>query len=752
LSVNIPAPTLITVNPGSLNFYSQTTASLTVPYQTLALTAPTGSYSAQVTSGESWLFLGNYQGSIPGNLQVSVANLSGLAAGNYTGNILLTVGSLAQNVPVSLTVTTNPVAWAGFTTLVGNSGTVLFTSQGTVSTPSSQPVTIFASDESALTISVTSSPSWLNVMQSGNQLTMTPNLSGLGSAVYSGAVMVTANNTAGTITNSPISIPVVLETNGGSSGPLSITTSLALNFQSSTSGVTPSSLIVTVMAAAATPFSVSSPSWVNVSYPGNLVTPQTLTVTVNPAGLTPGPYNGTINLTAGGVTQTVPISLTVLGAPGTGTVSASQQSLTFTASTGSQAQSQMVSITSSGGQVSFATSVSASSPWLTASPTSAQTPSQVTITANPAGLPAGLYQGTVTITSGNTITIPVTLTVQSPPTVAVSTANLAFVYLTGGMAPAGQTVTVSGSTGGFMAAAQSDTGNWLSVSPTSGTAGSSITVSVNPSGISVGQHTGTITITGTDGLTGQTVVTVSLAINSALPSVSQVVNGASFLQGPISPGEVITLLGNNLGPATPATAQLDSTGKLATETGGVQVVVNGFLAPMIYASATQVSAVVPYEIAQYASAGVGVKYLGQTSNIVTLSVAATAPGIFTQNSSGSGPVGYNANFSLNGPNNPAALGSTMVLYLTGEGQTIPPGVTGTINSSPNQNPMPAAPINIFIDGQPATYSYAGGIEGVVEGIIQLNVQIPATAGSGNVPVVVSIGGNSTQSGVTVSLQ
>ena len=68
------------------------------------------------------------------------------------------------------------------------------------------------------------------------------------------------------------------------------------------------------------------------------------------------------------------------------------------------------------------------------------------------------------------------------------------------------------------------------------------------------------------------------------------------------------------------------------------------------------------------------------------------------------------------------------------------------------NPMPVAPITVTIDGQPTTYSYAGGIEGVVEGIMQLNVVVPASARSGTVPIVVTIGANSTQSGVTVSVK
>jgi uncharacterized protein (TIGR03437 family) len=245
---------------------------------------------------------------------------------------------------------------------------------------------------------------------------------------------------------------------------------------------------------------------------------------------------------------------------------------------------------------------------------------------------------------------------------------------------------------------------------------------------------------------------VSLTITAPLPSVTSLGNGASYMQGMASPGEVITLFGSNLGPATPVTAQIVN-GNLTTQLGGVEVLVSGIPAPMIYASATQVSAVVPYEVARFSVAAVGVKYLGQTSNIASLPVVATVPGFFTLNQSGTGAaVAYNDDFTLNGPNNPEAKGHTLALFLTGEGQTNPAGVTGTINSTPNMNPMPIAGITVSIDGQPTTYSYAGGIEGVVEGIMQLNVLVPASARSGTVPIVVTIGGNSTQSGVTVSLK
>ena len=128
------------------------------------------------------------------------------------------------------------------------------------------------------------------------------------------------------------------------------------------------------------------------------------------------------------------------------------------------------------------------------------------------------------------------------------------------------------------------------------------------------------------------------------------------------------------------------------------MLINGFMPPMIYASATQVSAVVPYQLALFTSATVLVKFLGQSSNGVSLNMATTAPGLFTANSSGTGPGAIlNSNNSLNSPSNPATRGDIVVLYLTGEGQTSPAGVTGkvtTVSPTPPLTPAPLLPISI----------------------------------------------------------
>jgi uncharacterized protein (TIGR03437 family) len=242
------------------------------------------------------------------------------------------------------------------------------------------------------------------------------------------------------------------------------------------------------------------------------------------------------------------------------------------------------------------------------------------------------------------------------------------------------------------------------------------------------------------------------------PTIMSVVNAASYLGGPISPGEVVTIFGTGIGPGTAAYATTDpSTGRLATMIGGVQVMFSGIAAPMIYASNSQVSAVAPYEMASVANSPVSIEYAGETSNSDQLTLAAAAPGLFAQNSSGSGPGAIlNQDNSLNGPSHAAAKGSIVQVYMTGEGLTSPPSATGTITTvnlpPPQVTPAPVQPVQVWIGGQPALYTYAGEAPGMVAGVMQLNVQIPSNAPSGALSIQVSVGGNVSQSGITVAVQ
>jgi uncharacterized protein (TIGR03437 family) len=452
-----------------------------------------------------------------------------------------------------------------------------------------------------------------------------------------------------------------------------------------------------------------------------------------------------------------------------------QPAMLLTGQAGTASLTGTLSVVSASGSagVSFTVQATTSSggTWLSTSAGSSTLTTPVnplTVTANTASLAAGTYSGNIAIapSGGTTVNVPVTLTITAAPTISATPTTLTFTYRAGDNAPASQTINVSGGGSALtFSVTASPSGTWLSATPATGTTPTSgttpVTVSVNPSSLSTGTYSGTVTIAGTGGALGTVTANVTLTVTAPLPTIARVVNCASYLANPISPGEVITLFASDadhpIGPATPVGLTLDSTGKVATTIGGVQVLINGFACPMIYASATQVSAVAPYEIAPLVTASVFVRFLGQTSNGVTVNVATTSPGIFTLNSSGTGPGAIlNQNLSVNSPSNPASRGDTVVVYLTGEGQTSPAGVTGKVTTvsatPPPLTPAPLLPIGITIGGQAANYSFAGEAPGFVSGVMQLNVAIPTNVTAGDLPIVVSIGSNSSQTGVTVSVK
>jgi uncharacterized protein (TIGR03437 family) len=488
---------------------------------------------------------------------------------------------------------------------------------------------------------------------------------------------------------------------------------------------------------------------------------------VDPTGLTNGSYTATISFSVNNVVQTVNVTLTVNNSGGgtTGNVTVSPTVLTFAATQGSSPAAQTVNVSSAAGAagVTFTTQVTAGATWLSTSASATNTtPATLTISVNSSALTANTYSGNILITpsGGLAVNIPVTLTVTSPAGISATPAQLNFSYSLGAEAPAAQQLTVSGS-GAFTATATS-TGNWLVVTPTTGTAPGTANVSINTANItSTGTLNGTVVVAATGGATGSTTVNVTLTVTSLLPTLSRVTNAASYTSNAISPGEIITLFANDpthpIGPATAAFLTLDASGNVATSLGGVQVTVQGFNCPMIYASASQVSAVVPYEVKIYANATVLVKYLGQGSNGINMTVATTVPGLFTTNTSGTGPGAIlNSDLSLNTAANPAARGDIVVIYMTGEGETSPGGVTGkvtTVASPPAPlTPGPLLQPSVTIGGQPANWTFAGEAPGFVSGVMQLNVVVPTNIAAGDQPIVVTLGSVPSQQGVTVSVK
>jgi uncharacterized protein (TIGR03437 family) len=105
--------------------------------------------------------------------------------------------------------------------------------------------------------------------------------------------------------------------------------------------------------------------------------------------------------------------------------------------------------------------------------------------------------------------------------------------------------------------------------------------------------------------------------------------------------------------------------------------------------------------------------------------------------------------------NRARKGDYILLYLTGAGVMTPPSTDGEIvGSSPTPTFVPTVPgqVTLTIGGVDCPVLYAGGASGLVAGAVQLNAQVAPGVPSGRQPIVVTINGRPSQSGVTVWVQ
>jgi len=237
----------------------------------------------------------------------------------------------------------------------------------------------------------------------------------------------------------------------------------------------------------------------------------------------------------------------------------------------------------------------------------------------------------------------------------------------------------------------------------------------------------------------------------AQPAISSVANAASYSQDAISPGELVSIFGSNLGFGSPAGIQLDDSGMVAASLAGTRVLFDGVPGPMVYANAGQVNALVPFGLSA-ASTNVQVEFQGQASDPVPMVVAASLPGIFAADGSGVGQgLIFNQDGTANSDANPAAPGSVLVLYATGVGQFSPPGQDGAVATA-GSLPLPVLPVSATVAGQPAQVLYAGGGVGMVEGIVQVNLRIPDGVPTGPSEVVLQIGDRASQPGLTVAIQ
>jgi uncharacterized protein (TIGR03437 family) len=221
-----------------------------------------------------------------------------------------------------------------------------------------------------------------------------------------------------------------------------------------------------------------------------------------------------------------------------------------------------------------------------------------------------------------------------------------------------------------------------------------------------------------------------------------VVNAASYKSGPVAPGEMVSLFQTGMLPGAAAASD-------------VTLTFDGTVAPILFAGTDQINAVAPFALSGKSSAAVAVIYQGQPVAQATVPVAAVAPAVFSENGSGSGQaLAVNVDGTLNSVSNQAARGSTITLYGTGGGIFNPPLADGQILPS---NAIPTSQLTVKsgfgIGGKDAKVQYIGPAPGMIAGLLQINVLIPATVTPGSaVAFTLFLNGNPSQAGLTIAVK
>lgn len=494
LTVTSSTPSL-TLSPTTLT-YSYQIGGTAPAAQSVSVSSSGSALSYTVTTSATWLTASPASGATPGTISVGI-NTSGLTAGTYNGTVTVTASG-ASNSPRTVAATLT-VTNAAAPNLTLSPGTLSYAYQIGGTAPAAQNVSV-GSTGAALSYTVSSSASWLTASPASGTTPGTVsvgiNTSGLTAGTYNGTVTVTAASAG----NSPQSVAVTLTVTNAAAPNLTLSPG-TLSFAYQIGGTAPSAQNVSVgSTGAALSYTVgTSASWLTAS-PASGTTPGTVSVGINTSGLTAGTYNGTVTVaasSAGNSPQQVRVTL-VVTAPGLPNLVLSPSALTFGYVTGgSTPAAQSVSVSSSGSALSYTVTTSAA--WLSATPASGSTPGTLSVSVNPSGLAVGTYNGTVTITSAGAANSPATVSVTfnvlaSTPRVRLSPGAFTFSYVVGGAAPGAQNLSVT-SGGVPIGFTVSTTPSWLSANPTSGTTGSSVSLSVNPTGLAAGSYNGSVTIT-----------------------------------------------------------------------------------------------------------------------------------------------------------------------------------------------------------------------------------------------------------------
>jgi uncharacterized protein (TIGR03437 family) len=168
-----------------------------------------------------------------------------------------------------------------------------------------------------------------------------------------------------------------------------------------------------------------------------------------------------------------------------------------------------------------------------------------------------------------------------------------------------------------------------------------------------------------------------------------------------------------------------------------------YAAPLLYTQDRQVNAITPAQVGPGNPSSMPIQILkdGRRSAPFYWGVAASAPGLFIDAATDFAAALTDDGRVLGPGNRPRLAGSIITLFATGLGPTEPALSIGGVTRAVPPFALTTLPIRVTIDGVEAEILYAGAAPGLVEGVYQLNVRMPAVLGS-RAYATVSVGENS----------
>ena len=248
----------------------------------------------------------------------------------------------------------------------------------------------------------------------------------------------------------------------------------------------------------------------------------------------------------------------------------------------------------------------------------------------------------------------------------------------------------------------------------------------------------------------QRTITVPYWGTFLLPRVSDggAVNAASIAFGPstVAAGGLISIFGTQLANETADAVTLP----LPESLGGVRVLMDDNVLPLLFVSPSQINAQVPVELSGRSSTALTVRLNGVTSTSLTVPLSPAAPGIFTADRSGRGrgAVLHASDFSPVTVERPARVGEILAVFATGLGATTPSVTSGSPASSSTLAVTQITP-TATIAGIAAPVRFSGLAPAFV-GLDQVNLEIPAGVPGGQQTLVLTSNGVSSNP-VTIAI-